>query len=343
MLLSDFDYPLPDRLIARHPTTERRGSRLLVVNAPDDRLEDRQFGDLPSYLRSGDLLVLNDTKVIKARLFGKKVSGGKVEVLIERVTGERTAAVLLRASKSPKPGTELEFTGDCRAVVRGRDGNLFSVEFSTALEPFLDAYGEVPLPPYLNRGAVAEDDRRYQTVYARRPGAVAAPTAGLHFDQAMLDELRAGGVGHAFVTLHVGAGTFQTLKHARVDDNHLHAERAEISADAAAAVNEARRSGGRVIAVGTTSVRVLEAASRNGEIGAFSGETDLFIRPGYRFKAVDALLTNFHLPRSSLMMLVAAFAGRKRILEAYRHAVDEEYRFFSYGDAMLILPGDRSQ
>ena len=341
MLLSDFDYRLPDRLIARHPTRERRGSRLLVVNGSDDRLEDRHFGDLPSYLRSGDLLVLNDTRVIKARLLGKKASGGKVEVLIERLTGERTAAVLLRASKAPKSGTELVFADECRAVVTGREGNLFSVEFSTPLKPFLDTYGEVPLPPYLNRDAVAADDRRYQTVYARRSGAVAAPTAGLHFDQAMLDELRDGGVGHSFVTLHVGAGTFQTLKHARVDDNRLHAERVEIDADAAAAINDTRQRGGRLIAVGTTSVRVLEAASRNGEIGAFRGETDLFIRPGYEFNAVDALLTNFHLPRSSLLMLVAAFAGRERILDAYRHAVDKEYRFFSYGDAMLILPGER--
>lgn len=343
MFLSDFDYQLPDRLIARYPAKERRDSRLLVLNAADKRLEDRRFTDLPSYLRSGDLLILNDTKVIKARLFGRKASGGRVEALIERVTAERSAVALLRASKPPKPDTELEFAGGCRAIVRGRRENLFLLEFSTALEPFLDAHGEVPLPPYLDRDAEVADDRRYQTVYAQRPGAVAAPTAGLHFDQEMLDALRLAGVEHCFVTLHVGAGTFQSLQHALVDDNRLHSERLEIGAGAAAAINRARRRGGRLIAVGTTSVRALEAASQHGETEEFRGETDLFIRPGYAFRAVDLLLTNFHLPRSSLMMLVSALAGRERILDAYRHAVDQEYRFFSYGDAMLIVPEKQPQ
>jgi S-adenosylmethionine:tRNA ribosyltransferase-isomerase len=343
MFLSDYDYELPDRLIARYPTAERRGSRLLLVDAANDRREDRRFAELPGLLSAGDLLVLNDTRVIRARLFGRKSSGGKIEVMVERMTGEHSAVAHLRASKTPKPGAVIEFAERCTAIVNGRSENLFDLEFSTPIAPFLEAHGALPLPPYLNREADASDDLRYQTVYADRPGAVAAPTAGLHFDQAMLDELAALGVEHTFVTLHVGAGTFQTLKHDAVDDNELHAERIELGAVACAAIRKARQCGGRVVAVGTTSVRVLESAAREGSVDAFSGETDLFIRPGFEFRAVDAMLTNFHLPRSSLMMLVSAFAGRERILDAYRHAVASEYRFFSYGDAMLLIPEIRKQ
>lgn len=338
MFLKDFDYELPDRLIARYPASERRGSRLLVVDPARDALDDRQFVDLPDVLQSGDLLVLNNTRVIKARLIGRKSTGGKIEVLVERITGERSALAHLRASKTPKAGAVIDLPGGCNAEVRGRSRSLFLLEFSTALEAYLERHGEMPLPPYLDRDAAATDDDRYQTVYAVRPGAVAAPTAGLHFDHAMLRELESRGVKHTFVTLHVGAGTFQSLRQEEVDANRLHAERMEVDKNASAVIRQTRRDGGRVVAVGTTSVRVLESAAERTGLDACTGETDLFIRPGYRFRAVDAMLTNFHLPQSSLLMLVSAFAGRERMLSAYRHAVQNEYRFFSYGDAMLLFP-----
>jgi S-adenosylmethionine:tRNA ribosyltransferase-isomerase len=338
MLLSDFDYELPDRLIARHPVEERRASRLLVVDCPNDTLADCRFPDLADRLRPGDLLVLNDTRVVRARLSGHKQTGGRIEALIERIGDETTALAHLRASKSPRPGTMLEFAGGCTATVVGRHGNLFELAFSLPVAEAMERFGEVPLPPYLQRDAEPGDDERYQTVYARRPGAVAAPTAGLHFDEDLLADLERRGIGHCFVTLHVGAGTFQTLRHEAVDDNRLHFERIEVTSAAAERIGAARAEGGRIVAVGTTSVRTLESAAVDGEVRPYSGETDLFIRPGYRFRAIDALLTNFHLPRSSLLMLVSALAGRERMLDAYRHAVRREYRFFSYGDAMLILP-----
>jgi len=336
MRLADFDYDLPDELIARYPPAARRDSRLLVVDPGAGRLENRSFADFPRLLGQEDLLVFNDTRVIKARLPGRKPTGGKVEVLIERLEGEFDALALVRASKTPKPGTLLAFADDTTAIVTGREDDLFRLTFSRPLAAFLDAQGEVPLPPYLERAAEPQDEVRYQTVYAREPGAVAAPTAGLHFDRAMLDELAAHGIAQAFVTLHVGAGTFQNLREEQVEENRLHGERVRVGESVCAAAGEARRRGGRVVAVGTTSVRALEAAAQDGELGPFDGETDLFIRPGFAFRAVDALLTNFHLPRSSLLMLVAAFAGRDLVLEAYRHAVRERYRFFSYGDAMFI-------
>ena len=339
MLISDFDYELPPELIARYPTRDRRGSRLLVV---DRRIGDYGFADLPSQLRPGDLLVFNDTRVIKARLHGRKETGGKAELLIERIESARSALTHIRASKSPKPGSRIHFANDVEAVVTGRSDDLFALDFSADVMTLLDEMGEVPLPPYLEREADAADIERYQTVYARDPGAVAAPTAGLHFDEAMLEETLAKGVCHAHVTLHVGAGTFQNLREEHIEENRLHAERVEVTQACADAVNEARASGGRVIAVDTTSVRSLECASKNGELRAYSGETDLFIRPGYRFQTVDAMITNFHLPQSSLLMLVAAFAGRERILDAYAHAVREKYRFFSYGDAMFLLPDGKS-
>lgn len=339
MLISEFDYDLPPELIARYPAKDRRSSRLLAVT---DGIHDLGFADLPSLLRAGDLLVFNDTRVIKARLTGRKESGGKVEVLIERIESDRLALAHVRASKSPKPGGRLLLDGGGEAVVAARDDGLFLIEFSTELLPYLDRYGEVPLPPYLEREADATDIDRYQTVYAKDPGAVAAPTAGLHFDEAMLAETLAAGVRHAHVTLHVGAGTFQSLRDEHIEENRLHSERVEVTQAVVDAVAETRAAGGRVIAVGTTSVRSLECASTSGELRPFKGETDLFILPGYAFRSVDAMITNFHLPQSSLLMLVAAFSGKDRIFAAYEHAVREKYRFFSYGDAMFLLPEDES-
>lgn len=336
MRLTDFDFDLPESLIARHPLDRRTDARLLLVSA-DGALADRSFRELPGLLQPGDLLVLNDTRVVKARLRGRKSTGGVVEILVERALDERTALAHVRASKTPKLGGEIVLPGDCSARVLGRQGNLFELAFSEPLDALLEAHGEVPLPPYLKRQPEDSDDERYQTVYARRPGAVAAPTAGLHFDLAMLTALSEVGVQHCFVTLHVGAGTFQSLKEPVVSDNRLHEERIELGATAYRAIRDAQAQGGRIVAVGTTSARVLEAASQTGELKPTQGETDLFIRPGYAFRTVDVLLTNFHLPQSSLLMLVCALAGRERMLNAYRHAVSERYRFFSYGDAMLIV------
>ncbi len=332
MHISDFNYSLPDELIAQYPATERRGSRLLELGAG---LTDRKFAELPSLLRKGDLLVFNDTRVIPARLQGHKETGGRVEVLIERIESESTALAQVRASKTPKPGGKLWF-GDVEATVVGRVGEFFSLAFSAPVMPLLERLGEVPLPPYLHRPAEPADDERYQTIYAKDPGAVAAPTAGLHFDTAMLDETRRLGVRHAWLTLHVGAGTFQALRRENIEENRLHSERVEVDQSVCDAVAETRQSGGRVVAVGTTSVRALECASAGGELRPFHGETDLFILPGYKFQTIDAMITNFHLPQSSLLMLVAAFAGTERTLNAYRHAVQEKYRFFSYGDSMFI-------
>lgn len=333
MNLSDFDYELPPDLIARYPDKERAASRLLDLS---DGLVDRTVTDLPQILRPGDVLVFNDTRVIPARLVGEKETGGRVELLIERITETRRALAHVRASKSPKAGSSLRIAGGATATVVGREGALFDLQFDVALLDHLEAHGEVPLPPYLERDATDDDRDRYQTVYAREPGAVAAPTAGLHFDDPLLAATREAGVNHAFVTLHVGAGTFQSLRHERVEDNRLHAERVVVSDDCCSVISKARAQGGRVVAVGTTAVRSLESAAVGGELRPFEGETDLFIWPGFEFQIVDAVLTNFHLPKSSLMMLVSAFSGRERILAAYAHAVRERYRFFSYGDAMFL-------
>lgn len=335
MFLSDFDYELPTELIAQYPPARRRDSRLLVVG---ESLADRQFADLPALLHAGDLLVLNDTRVIRARLLGQKQTGGRVEILVERVLSETEVLAQLKASKTPKPGALLKLAGDCEATVVDRERDMFRLRLSVPVRDFLELHGDVPLPPYLNRDSESADADRYQTVYAREPGAVAAPTAGLHFDQRMLDETARSGVNHEFVTLHVGAGTFQPLREERIESNRLHAERVRVSKKVCEAVRATRASGGRVVAVGTTSVRALESASSSGELQPCDGETDLFIVPGYEFRSVDAMLTNFHLPRSSLLLLVAAFAGRERILDAYRHAIENQYRYFSYGDAMLLLP-----
>lgn len=336
MRISDFDYALPDELIARYPAAERRASRLLEVGP---EIADRQFADLPSLLNPGDLLVFNDTRVIPARLAAVKDTGGRAEILIERIESDRCALAQVRASKSPKKGSCLRLAGGEEIVVTGRADEFFILDFPEPVLQVLESSGEVPLPPYLGRDAEPEDAERYQTVYARDPGAVAAPTAGLHFDRQMLDDTMSAGVRHAFVTLHVGAGTFQVLRREHIEENRLHTERVRVTEACAEAVRGTRADGGRVIAVGTTAVRALECASRCGEIRSFEGETDLFILPGYEFRSVDAMITNFHLPRSSLLMLVAAFAGRERVLRAYQHAVQSGYRFFSYGDSMLVSPG----
>lgn len=335
---SDYDFILPDELIARYPLKERSDSRLLLLNGGPQALQDRQFKELPEFLRPGDLLVLNDTRVIHARLAATKDTGGKAEILIERAQGESTALAHIRASKPPKPGSSLRLAGGHKAEVLAREADLFLLHFSTSLLPFLEQHGEVPLPPYLHREADSADDVRYQTVYARVPGAVAAPTAGLHFDQAMLERLHESGVQHCYVTLHVGAGTFQSLRPENIETGRLHAERVQVSQQTCDTISKTRAAGGRVVAVGTTAVRSLETASAGGSLQAYDGETELFIMPGYEFRSVDMMLTNFHLPQSSLLMLVSAFAGREFVLAAYQHAVQQRYRFFSYGDAMLITP-----
>lgn len=339
MRKSDFHYDLPPELIAQQPASPRGAARLLHLDGASGALSDRRFDELPQLLSPGDLLVFNDTRVIPARLYGaKEDSGGRVEVLVERVQDSSRALVQMRASKPPKPGQGLSFEGGLRAQVLGRVGEFYELRFETegTLIDALERHGHVPLPPYIKRADHTDDRGRYQTVYARTPGAVAAPTAGLHFDAAMFDRLATLGIERAFVTLHVGAGTFQPLRAQQVEGQRLHAERISVPESTCALVNRARAERRRVIAVGTTVVRALESAARDGRLAPLDGETDIFIYPGYRFQLVDALVTNFHLPESSLLMLVCAFAGTERLLEAYRHAVRERYRFYSYGDAMFI-------
>ncbi len=336
MQIDEFDYELPPELIAQFPTPERTAARMLHLDGRSGACSDHGFADLPEFVREGDLFVFNDTRVIKARLLGVRATGGKVEALIERVVAPRRALAMLRASHAPSPGQVILFGGKAKAVVVERRENFFLLEFDAAVLSVLDSLGEVPLPPYIERPAGTDDLARYQTVYARHPGAVAAPTAGLHFDQAMLDRIVASGARLAFVTLHVGAGTFQPVRESQVDMHVMHSEHYSVSEETTQAIEEARGRGGRVTAVGTTSLRALEAASQTGQLVSGSGETRLFIRPGYRFRQVDRLLTNFHLPRSTLLMLVSAFAGIEHVRVAYRHAIDARYRFFSYGDAMLI-------
>lgn len=338
MQVKDFSFELPDELIARFPLERRSASRLLCLEGDSGAIAHRQFSDILSLLNPGDLLVFNDTRVIPARLFGEKASGGKVEVLIERVIDATQALAHVRASRAPKPGTDLLLEGGVRAQVTGRQGNLFELRFDIDrhLVEVLEEFGHMPLPPYMKRDDQQSDRERYQTVYNRNPGAVAAPTAGLHFDNELLAQLEARGVQQAFVTLHVGAGTFQPVKVEQVQDHQMHAEFIEVSEAVCQAVRETRARGGRVVAVGTTSVRCLETASRDGEIEPYSGDTDIFIYPGYQYRTVDALITNFHLPESTLLMLVSAFAGYDGIMRAYREAVAERYRFFSYGDAMFL-------
>ena len=333
---TEFHYDLPAQLVAQQPLPERSASRLLVVQG--DSRKDRRFADLPHLLKAGDLLVLNDTRVIRARLRGHKPTGGQVEMLLERITGARTATAQLKAGRSPRDGAELCLANGSSARVLGRHGSLFRLEFNTDIEPLLEAHGEVPLPPYIRRRAAPEDQARYQTVYARDDGSVAAPTAGLHFDSELLQALHDRGIETAFLTLHVGIGTFAPVRTQRIEDHRLHSEWCRVTPELCAHIQRSRQQGGRVVAVGTTTVRALESVAADGKLRPFDGETSLFIRPGFRFRVVDTLITNFHLPESSLLMLVCAFAGRDRVLAAYRHAVTQRYRFFSYGDAMLIGP-----
>ena len=338
MKASDFDYHLPEHLIAQQPLPQRGDSRLLVLDPVSLQMRDQQFSDLGQFIDAGDLLVFNDTRVFPARLFGNKASGGKVEVLVERIVDERRVLAHLRSSKSPRAGTHLLLEQVIECEVIGRQGEFFELQQShdDSWLALLQRHGHMPLPPYIQRSDEAEDRERYQTVYSKQAGAVAAPTAGLHFDEAMIDSLKAKGVNTAFVTLHVGAGTFQPLRVDDVSDHIMHAEVVEVSAETCAAIEATRKNGGRVIAVGTTVVRSLEAAAAEGVLHPFSGDTRLFIKPGYPFQVVDAMLTNFHLPKSTLLMLVSAFAGREFMLAAYQHAIEEAYRFFSYGGAMLI-------
>lgn len=350
MKRSDFSYHLPQHLIAQHPLPERSASRLMCLDTVTAAIAHRRFQDLPELLEAGDLLVFNNTRVIPARLWGRKDSGGRVEVLIERMLSQGRALAHVRASKSPKPGTRiiLSVQQDGPPTPRqlrvvGRRGELFELE-SVAGDTFADilaAVGHMPLPPYIAREDEALDQERYQTVYASEEGAVAAPTAGLHFDQALLEKIEAMGVATTAITLHVGAGTFQPVRTDDIRQHQMHSEYLEVSTRAVAAVNEAQKRGGRVIAVGTTAVRALESASGDNGLAPFYGDTDIFIFPGYRFRTVDALITNFHLPESTLLMLVSAYAGREVTFKAYREAVLQEYRFFSYGDAMFVYGGQR--
>ena len=341
MKVADFSFQLPDQLIARYPQAERSASRMLGVNATNGELSHAKFTDIVDLIGPGDLLVFNDTRVIPARLLGQKVSGGKVEVLVERVVDEHHVLAHVRANRAPKAGARLVLEEAFEAEVTGREGALFKLHFdsSQSVLELLEAHGHMPLPPYIDRPDEASDRERYQTVYNRKPGAVAAPTAGLHFDDKILQRLQDKGVEFAYVTLHVGAGTFQPVRVDSIEEHIMHSEYAEVSAETIAAIEATRERGGRVIAVGTTSVRSLESmakASPAGQLEPFFAETDIFIYPGYQFAVVDAMVTNFHLPESTLLMLVSAFASREIILRAYASAVEHEYRFFSYGDAMFL-------
>ncbi|QQK03221.1 tRNA preQ1(34) S-adenosylmethionine ribosyltransferase-isomerase QueA [Burkholderia sp. Bp9017] len=345
--LSDFDFNLPPELIAQTALPDRTASRLLEVDRTVEpaRLVDRRFAELPSCISPGDLLVFNDTKVLKARFFGQKASGGKIEVLIERVTGTHTALAQIRASKSPGAGTTLRLADAFDVTVGERVEPFFTLHFPEPCLTLIEQYGRLPLPPYIEHDPDANDETRYQTVYASNPGAVAAPTAGLHFDQPLLEKLDAMGVERATLTLHVGAGTFQPVRVENIAEHKMHSEWYDLPQSLVDKIAATRARGGNVIAVGTTSMRALEAAARSADeagrpLAATQAETDIFITPGYRFRVVDRLVTNFHLPKSTLLMLVSAFAGVETIRAAYRHAIDARYRFFSYGDAMLLTRRD---
>ncbi|MEE4639470.1 MAG: tRNA preQ1(34) S-adenosylmethionine ribosyltransferase-isomerase QueA [Wenzhouxiangella sp.] len=338
MKVSDFQFDLPERLIAQHPLPDRSASRLLTLDRQSGQTADRRFAELPELLQPEDLLVFNNTRVIPARLWATKDTGGRVEILIERLIDARSAMAQLRANRKPAPDSGLEIEDCARLRVAGREGEFWRLEIDRGPDwpALLEAVGHMPLPPYIERADEAEDRERYQTVYGRVPGAVAAPTAGLHFDEDLLDRIDALGARRAFCTLHVGAGTFQPVRAERVEEHVMHAEWLQVDQALVDAVAETRERGGRVIAVGTTAVRSLETASASGHLQPYTGDSRLFIYPGYEFRVVDALITNFHLPGSTLIMLVSALAGREHVLAAYRQAVAQEYRFFSYGDAMLI-------
>ncbi|MDO6514480.1 tRNA preQ1(34) S-adenosylmethionine ribosyltransferase-isomerase QueA [Neptuniibacter sp. 2_MG-2023] len=345
MQVKDFYFELPEELIASFPLKERSASRLLSLNGDSGELKHGEFRDVLQFIQPGDLMVFNDTRVIPARLFGQKASGGRVEVLVERVLDSKRALTHIRSSRSPKPGSHLMLDGGIEAEMVARHENLFELRFLVDgnIIDLLEKHGHMPLPPYMKREDQLSDRERYQTVYNRKPGAVAAPTAGLHFDDQLLADLEAKGVKQAFVTLHVGAGTFQPVKVDNIDEHVMHSEYIEVSAEVCELVRETRANGGRVIAVGTTSVRSLESASQKGEIEPFFGDSDIFIFPGYEFKSVDAMITNFHLSESTLLMLVSAFSGYEHIKKAYQEAVEQRYRFFSYGDAMYLTRQSDSQ
>ena len=352
MRLSDFHYELPEELIARYPTAERTASRLMVLHGSSGEVEHKRFVDFLDYLEEGDLLVFNNTKVLPARLWGMKVTGGRLEVLVERVLDETRVLAHMRSSKSPKAGAEIMLVADpqsdellARARVLGRQDALFELQFlgDESAIAVMNRIGHMPLPPYIDRDDELADRERYQTVYGSREGAVAAPTAGLHFTDEFIEQCRQKGVETAFVTLHVGAGTFQPVRVENITEHQMHSEYIEVSEAVCEQVRATRARGKRVIAVGTTSVRSLESASSSGAIQPFSGDSDIFIYPGYRFRSVDAMVTNFHLPESTLIMLVSAFAGRDNVLNAYQQAIAEGYRFFSYGDAMLVFPALTSE
>jgi S-adenosylmethionine:tRNA ribosyltransferase-isomerase len=345
MRVADFSFELPDELIARHPMADRTASRLLTLDGNTGELGHKIFKDLIDFLNPNDLMIFNNTKVIPARMYGQKSTGGKVEVLVERVVDEHRVLAHVRSSKSPKEGATLILEGKAEATMVARHGELFELEFKgeqTVLN-ILDEIGHMPLPPYIDRPDTDEDKARYQTVYNEKPGAVAAPTAGLHFDEALLEKIKAKGIETQFITLHVGAGTFQPVRVDSVDEHVMHSEYIEVSQEVVDAIKKTKANGGRVIAVGTTSVRSLESAAKasEGELQPLYGDTDIFIYPGYEFQVVDAMVTNFHLPESTLIMLVSAFAGQDHILNAYNTAIAEQYRFFSYGDAMFITKQDK--
>ena len=337
MKRTDFHYDLPAELIAQAPLTERSASRLLKFDKHSGALSDHFFKELPDLLNAGDLLVFNNTRVIPARLFAHKSTGGKIEILVERLLGEQECLAQVRASKAPREGGILVLENGTELLVVGREGSFFHLRsLDCDLMPQLDQLGHMPLPPYIDRADTDSDRCRYQTVYAQVPGAVAAPTAGLHFDEALLQRVKAAGISSASVTLHVGAGTYQPVRADDIKDHHMHAEWLQVTNATCDAISETKKRGGRVIAVGTTAVRSLETAAQDGQLAAFSGDSRIFIYPGYEFKVVDAMITNFHLPESTLLMLLSAFAGHQNTLAAYRHAVEQRYRFFSYGDAMLV-------
>lgn len=342
MKVSDFNFELPNELIARYPSAQRSASRMLCLQGATGDIAHRQFADIVDLLNPGDLLVFNNTRVIPARLLGQKASGGKVEVLIERILDDHTALAHVRASKAPKPGTELILEGVVKATMVERADTLFKLEFnhSETVLTLLENHGHMPLPPYIDRPDENQDKERYQTVYNEKPGAVAAPTAGLHFDEEILKKLQSKGVQFAYVTLHVGAGTFQPVRVDKIEEHQMHSEYAEVPQETVDAILTTRAKGKRVVAVGTTSVRSLESAAQATNIEKviqpYFSETDIFIYPGYEFRIVDSMITNFHLPESTLIMLVSAFCGKENILEAYQQAIDERYRFFSYGDAMFL-------
>lgn len=341
MRVSDFYYDLPQHLIAQRPTPIRSESRLLVLNGASGRVEDRHFADLPALLNPDDLLVFNDTRVLRARLLGWRPTGGKVEILIERVMGERRALAHMNPARTQKPGGSVLLAEDITVrILERRPDELFLLEFEAPcdLHQIMECIGHVPLPPYIARADDGTDIERYQTIYSRQPGAIAAPTAGLHFDATLLAAFDARGVQRTYVTLHVGAGTFQPVRAEHVEEHHMHCEYIEVNDAACRAVEAAHARGGRVVAVGTTSVRALESAAAGGRLTPIACDTDLFITPGFRFRVVDALITNFHLPESTLLMLVCAFARREHVLNAYQHAVRQRYRFYSYGDAMFVTP-----